>query len=158
MHNLHLLYNPNKPYFFVKFMQWYSKPSFEQLGQKIRPVFTSNHSRCDWLRWFIYYSQKWMKACLLMSGFWHHTAIASEEGGSWGACDHPFVSLFLSKQPKIFRWQKCHDNILATKAIAEKPTFLKFVLYQSINFSSAALVFSQYGLSCHINMSPLMHK
>ena len=39
----------------------------------------------------------------------------------------PLVGLLLSKQPTIFRWRKCHDNILAVKAIVEKPTFLKFV-------------------------------
>ena len=27
------------------------------------------------------------------------------QGGSWGARDPPFVSLFVSKQPTIFRWQ-----------------------------------------------------
>ena len=37
------------------------------------------------------------------------------------------VGLLLSKQPTIFRWRKRHDNILAVKAIVEKPTFLKFV-------------------------------
>ena len=29
----------------------------------------------------------------------------SQGGGSWGARDPPFVSLFVSKQPTIFRWQ-----------------------------------------------------
>ena len=48
-------------------------------------------------------------------------------GGSWGARDPPLVGLLLSKQPTIFRWRKRHDNILAVKAIVEKPTFLKFV-------------------------------
>ena len=48
-------------------------------------------------------------------------------GGSWGARDPPLVGLRLSKQPTIFRWRKRHDNILAVKAIVEKPTFLKFV-------------------------------
>ena len=38
----------------------------------------------------------------------------------------PLVGLLLSKQPTIFRWRKRHDNILAVKAIVEKPTFLKF--------------------------------
>ena len=47
-------------------------------------------------------------------------------GGSWGARDPPLVGLLLSKQPTIFRWRKRH-NILAVKAIVEKPTFLKFV-------------------------------
>ena len=36
------------------------------------------------------------------------------------------------KQPTIFRWQKRHDDTLAVKSIIEKPTFLKFVLFQSI--------------------------
>ena len=48
-------------------------------------------------------------------------------GGSWGARDPPLVDLLLSKQPTIFRWRKRYDNILAVKAIFEKPTFLKFV-------------------------------
>ena len=59
---------------------------------------------------------------------------------SWGACDPPLVGLLLGKQPTIFRWRKCHDNILAVKAIVEKPTFLKFVFCKV--FSSMALVFS----------------
>ena len=41
-------------------------------------------------------------------------------GGSWGARDPPLVGLLLSKR-------KRHDNILAVKAIVEKPTFFKFV-------------------------------
>ena len=41
-------------------------------------------------------------------------------GGSWGARDPPFVGLLLSQR-------KRHDNILAVKAIVEKPTFFKFV-------------------------------
>ena len=44
-------------------------------------------------------------------------------GGSWGACDPPLVGLLLSKQPTIFRWRKRYDNILAVKAIVDKPTF-----------------------------------
>ena len=47
--------------------------------------------------------------------------------GSWGARDPPLVGVLLSKQPTIFRWRKRHDNILAVKAIVEKPTFSKFV-------------------------------
>ena len=61
-------------------------------------------------------------------------------GGSWGARDPPLLGLLLSKQPTIFRWRKRHDNILAVKAIVEKPTFLKFVFCKV--FSSTALVFS----------------
>ena len=52
----------------------------------------------------------------------------------------PLVGLLLSKQPPIFRWRKHHDNILAVKAIVEKPTFLEFVFCKV--FSSKALVFS----------------
>ena len=44
----------------------------------------------------------------------------SSQGGSR---DPPLVGLLLSKQPTIFRWWKRHDNILAVKAIVEKPTF-----------------------------------
>ena len=54
-------------------------------------------------------------------------SVARGGGGSWGARDPPLVGLLLSKQPTIFRWRKRHDNILAIKAIVEKPTFLKFV-------------------------------
>ena len=64
----------------------------------------------------------------------------SQGGGSWGARDPPLVGLLLSKQPTIFRWRKRHDNLLAVKAIVEKPTFLKFVFCKV--FSSTALVFS----------------
>ena len=39
----------------------------------------------------------------------------------------PLVGLLLSKQPTMFMWRKRHDNILAVKAIVEKPTSLKFV-------------------------------
>ena len=60
--------------------------------------------------------------------------------GSWGARDPPLVGLLLSKQPTIFRWRNRHDNILAVKAIVEKPTFLKFVFCKV--FSSTALVLS----------------
>ena len=48
-------------------------------------------------------------------------------GGAWGARDPPLVGLLLRKQPTISRWRKRHDNILAVKAVVEKPTFLKFV-------------------------------
>ena len=47
--------------------------------------------------------------------------------GNKVARDPPLVGLLLSKQPTIFRRRKRHDNILALKAIVEKPTFLKFV-------------------------------
>ena len=55
--------------------------------------------------------------------------VARGGGESWGTYDPPppLVGLLLSKQPTIFRWRKRHDNILAVKAIVEKPTFLKFV-------------------------------
>ena len=63
---------------------------------------------------------------LLMST--HSRGVARGGGGGyWGACDPPLVGLLLNKQPTIFRWRKRHDNILAVKAIVEKPTFLKFV-------------------------------
>ena len=45
------------------------------------------------------------------------------KGGSRAPQDPPLVGLLLSKQPTIFRWRKRHDNILAVKAIVEKPTF-----------------------------------
>ena len=48
---------------------------------------------------------------------------------SWGACDPPLVGLLLSRQPTIFRWRKRHDNILAVKAIVEKPTFFKIFFF-----------------------------
>ena len=43
-------------------------------------------------------------------------------GGSWGARDPPFVGLLLSQR-------KRHDNILAVKAIVEKPTFFKIFFF-----------------------------
>ena len=64
----------------------------------------------------------------------------SSWGGSWGARDPSLVGLLLSKQPTIFRGRKRHDNILAVKAIVEKPTFLKFVFCKVV--SSTALVSS----------------
>ena len=60
-------------------------------------------------------------------------------GGSWGARDPLLVGLLLSKQPTIFRWRKRHDNILAVKAIVEKPTFLKFVFLSSIFVNGSCL-------------------
>ena len=62
-------------------------------------------------------------------------------GGSWGARDPPLVAHLLNKQPTIFRWRKRYDNILAVKAIVEKPTFLTFGFFCKV-FSSTALVFS----------------
>ena len=53
--------------------------------------------------------------------------VARGGGGSWGARDPLLVGPLLSKQPTIFRWRKRHDNILAVKAIVEKPSFFKFV-------------------------------
>ena len=35
--------------------------------------------------------------------FLGHILQGRSEGGSWGACDPPFVSLFLRKQHTIFR-------------------------------------------------------
>ena len=42
---------------------------------------------------------------------------------------HPLVGLPLNKQPTIFRWRKRHGNILAVKAIVEKPTFFKMCFF-----------------------------
>ena len=53
--------------------------------------------------------------------------IAGGGGGPGVPVTPPLLGLLLSKQPIIFRWRKRHDNILAVKAIVEKPTFLKFV-------------------------------
>ena len=55
--------------------------------------------------------------------------VARGGGGSWGARDPPLVGLLLSKEPTIFRWPKRHDNILAVKAIVEKPIFLICMIY-----------------------------
>ena len=74
-------------------------------------------------------------------------------GRSWGVRDPPLVGLLLSKQPAIFRWRKRHDNILAVKAIVEKPTFLKFVFRQRL--------LSLVNKSLHaaiIRLSPLIHE
>ena len=68
---------------------------------------------------------------------------------SWGARDPPLVGLLLSKQPTIFRWRKRHDNILAVKAIVEKPTFLKFVFLSLVNMGLHAAI---------IRLSPLIHE
>ena len=73
--------------------------------------------------------------------------------GSWGTRKPP-LKAFLGKQPTIFRWRKRHDDILTAK----KKTFLKSPLFWNLFrikvFSSAALVFSQYGPSRHVNSSP----
>ena len=62
-------------------------------------------------------------------------------GGSGVPVTPPLVGLLLSKQPTIFRWRKRHDNILAVKAIVEKPTFFKNLFFWKV-FWSTALVFS----------------
>ena len=73
--------------------------------------------------------------------------------GSWGARDPPLVGFLLSKQPTIFRWRKRHNNILAVKAIVEKPTFLKFVFRQRL------LSLVNKGLhAAIIRLSPLIHE
>ena len=80
------------------------------------------------------------------------------QGGSWGARDPPFVGLLLNKQPTIFRWRKRHDNILAVKAIVEKPTFLKFVFF--VKYFRQRLL-SLVNMSLHaaiIRLSPLIHE
>ena len=86
----------------------------------------------------------------------------------------PLVGLLLSEQPTIFRWRKRHDNILAVKAIVEKPSLLKFVFFCKV-FSSTALVFkicffvkyfrqrllSLVNMGLHaaiIRLSPLIHE
>ena len=72
-------------------------------------------------------------------GFQHRDrgSIQGRSQGVLGARDPPLVGLLLSKQPTIFRWRRRHDNILAVKAIVEKPTFLKFVFFKVL--SSTAL-------------------
>ena len=76
-------------------------------------------------------------------------------GGSWGAHDPPLVGLLLSKQPTIFRWRKRHDNILA---IAEKPTFLKFVFCVKY-FRQRLLSLVNMGLhAAIIRLSLLIHE
>ena len=65
----------------------------------------------------------------------------------------PLVGLLLSKQPTIFRWRKRHDNILAVKAIVEKPTF--YVKY----FGQRLLSLVNIGLhAAIIRLSPLIHE
>ena len=49
--------------------------------------------------------------------------VARGGGGSCGARDPPLVGLRLSKQPTIFRWRRCHDNILAVKPLLKSPLF-----------------------------------
>ena len=90
--------------------------------------------------YFIYFFIFWglhdLRVQWAMSSFTQHApfkyiqncrGVARGGGGSWGARDPPLVGLLLSKQPTIFRWRKRYDNILAVKAIVEKPTFFKFV-------------------------------
>ena len=63
----------------------------------------------------------------------------------------------MSKQLTIFKWRKRHDNILAVKAIVEKPT-LKigfFVKY----FRQRLLSLVNTGLhAAIIRLSPLIHE
>ena len=48
----------------------------------------------------------------LSNGSSRAKGVASGGGrGSWGARDPLFVSLFLSKQPTIFRWRKRHNMV-----------------------------------------------
>ena len=82
-------------------------------------------------------------------------------GGPGVPVTPPLVGLLLSKQPTIFRWRKRHDNILAVKAIVEKPTFLKlakicfFVKY----FRQRLLYLVNMGLhTAIIRLSPLTHE
>ena len=90
--------------------------------------------------------------------FNNFTTSGAQLGGSWSARDPPLVGLLLSKQATIFRWRKGHDNILAVKAIVEKPTSLKFVFLQSIFVNGSCL---KTNLALHaaiIRLSPLIHK
>ena len=87
-----------------------------------------------------------------------HSRRGVARGGSWGARHPPLVGLLLSKQPTIFRWQKRHDNILAVKAIVEKPTFLKFVFFVKY-FRQRLLSLVKMGLQAMIiRLSPLIHE
>ena len=70
----------------------------------------------------------------------------------------PLVGLLLRKQPTIFRWQKRHDNILAVKAIVEKPTFLKICFFVKY-FRQRLLSLVNMGLhAAIIRRSPLKHE
>ena len=83
----------------------------------------------------------------------HYPNRGVARGRSWGARDPPLVGLLLSKQPTIFRWRKRHDNILAVKAIVEKPTF--YVKY----FRQRLLSLVNMGLhAAIIRLSPLIHE
>ena len=69
----------------------------------------------------------------------------------------PLVGLLLSKKPTIFRWWKCHDNILAITPLVEKPTFLKFVFVKYFRQRLLSLV--NIGLHATIIwLSPLIHE
>ena len=70
----------------------------------------------------------------------------------------PLVGLLLSKQPTIFRWRKRHDNILAVKAVVEKPSFFKFVFFVKY-FRQRLLSLVNMGLhAAIIRLSPLIHE
>ena len=79
-------------------------------------------------------------------------------GGPGVPVTPPLVGLLLNKQPTIFRWRKRHDNILAVKAIDEKPTFLKFVFFVKY-FRQRLLSLVNMGLhAAIIRLSPLIHE
>ena len=63
------------------------------------------------------------KSCLL-SAFVFEVFLVSQGrsygrggGGSWGALNPPFVSLFLRKQPTIFRWRKLVSTLSLTQCV-----------------------------------------
>ena len=60
--------------------------------------------------------------------------------------------------PTIFRWRKRHDNILAVKAIFEKPTFLKFLFFSVKYFCQRLLSLVNMGLPAIIRLNPLIHE
>ena len=66
---------------------------------------------------------KWKFAYLSLSKLERILFRGVARGGPGVPVTPPLVGLLLSKQPTIFRWRKCHDNILAVKVIVEKPTF-----------------------------------
>ena len=80
-------------------------------------------------------------------------------GGPWvPVTPPPPVGLLLSKQPTIFRWRKRHDNILAVKAIVEKPTFFKICFFVKY-FLQRLLSLVNMGLHAPIiRLSPLIHE
>ena len=63
----------------------------------------------------------------------------------------------MSKQPTIFKWRKRPDNILAVKAIVEKPTFK--ICFFAKYFRQRLLSVVNMGLhAAIIRLSPLIHE